>query len=507
MFSGCPTLPPDFWRRVGANRLASAFRIYSQVALLQEFTLIARPTLPRRALCLFLAVVLTGCATRQTGPLQPGPQAFPQPGGFNTFSIEQEIQIGQQAAAEADRQLPILPASHPVSQYVRQLGQQLAAQVPEPKYPYSFKVVNQREINAFALPGGPVYINVGTIQAADNEAQLAGVMAHEIAHIYMRHATNNASKQMAAQVPAAILGSILGQGVGGQLARLGLGFGLGSVFLKYSRDAERDADRVGAKIMYEAGYDPRAMAAFFEDLAAETGRRGPEFLASHPNPGNRALLVNTAIADLPPKTFRKNSAGFQQAKAEVAKLKPLSAEQVAQQQKERQARMESVSVRDILPSGDFRRLDHGAFTIGYPGNWEVFGNRDSAVTIAPRAGVSEQAIAYGVVLSGMRPQQPQPLEQSTQQIYEFLRQSNPELRASGSLQRTNVGGQPANVLDMRGPSPLQASGGGAAAERDMLVTVERSDGSVVWMLFIAPEAHWSQLSPAYEQMLRSFRTQ
>ena len=115
--------------------------------------------------------------------------------GSDMFTLEQEIQAGQQAAAQTNRQYPVLPDSNPVTQYIQQLGRRLVQYAPGEKWPYQFHVVNQKEINAFALPGGPLYVNVGTIQAADNEAQLAGVMAHEISHIVQRHATRAATKR------------------------------------------------------------------------------------------------------------------------------------------------------------------------------------------------------------------------------------------------------------------------------------------------------------------------
>src|SRR3954464_5706889 len=266
--------------------------------------------LKRKASSLFLTVLLVGCAARQTGPLRAGRDAFPTPGGFNQFSPEQEVQIGRQAAAEADASMPLLPARGTISDYVSTLGFKLAKQLPPNDYDWNFKVVNEKDINAFALPGGPVRLNLGTLQAADNEAQLAGVMAHEISHVYMRHGTRNASKESIAQLPAAILGGILGNGAGGQLARLGMSVGMGSVFLKYSRDAEGEADRTGAKIMYEAGYDPRAMAQFFEKLEAEDRPGGPQFLSDHPNPGNRAAMVMEAISQLPAKRYVENSNEF-----------------------------------------------------------------------------------------------------------------------------------------------------------------------------------------------------
>ena len=168
--------------------------------------------------------------------------------GFDMFSAQEEIQAGQQAAADAKKQLPLLPDSDPVTKYVQRLGQKLASHAPGEKWPYEFHVVNQKEINAFALPGGPVFVNLGTIQAADNEAQLAGVMAHEISHVVQRHGTRAASKQMAAQLPLALLGGLMGKGALSQMAQLGISFGVGSYFLKNSRSAESEADLLGDRL-------------------------------------------------------------------------------------------------------------------------------------------------------------------------------------------------------------------------------------------------------------------
>jgi predicted Zn-dependent protease len=217
---------------------------------------------------------------------------------------------------------------------VQRLGRNLAAHAPGEKWPYNFHVVNKKEINAFALPGGPIYVNLGTIQAADNEAQLAGVMAHEISHVVQRHATRAATKQMYAQVPVALLGSLLGRSTGGQLAQLGVQFGVGSYFLKNSREAESEADLIGTDILYDSGYDPHAMAEFFQKLEASGGARGPQFLSDHPNPGNRAARVSKEVSTLPAKQFRRDSAEFQSVKRQVAGMKAPSAQQIAQQRKQ-----------------------------------------------------------------------------------------------------------------------------------------------------------------------------
>jgi beta-barrel assembly-enhancing protease len=457
------------------------------------------------AIAVLLTFVSTGCGVKDRPPLQPGESAYPQSSGYNAFPIEQEVQLGKQVAAEADAQLPLLPPRQPVSDYVSTLGTRLARNLPENPFQFDFKVINQKEINAFALPGGPIRINVGVINSADNEDEVAGVLAHEIAHVYLRHSTRQASKAQIAQIPAAILGGLLGNSTGGQLARLGLEFGLGSVFMKYSRDAESEADYLGAKLMYETGYNPQAMVSFFRKLEEEGGPGGPEFLASHPNPGNRAEEVAKAISQLPPKQFRASTGEFRKVKSEVAKLKPLTAEQVAQMQRQKQGSIQQVSQGSIAPSGQFQTLNHSAFQMAYPANWKVYGNQNSAVTIAPEAGVGNNAIAYGVVVSGYQPQQRQPLAQSAEQIFQGLQQSNPQIRPAGQLQQLNVNGNPAVAIDLVGPSPLSDGSGRAAVERDKLVAIERPDGTVLWMLFIAPERDFNALSPAFQQMLQSLR--
>jgi Zn-dependent protease with chaperone function len=459
------------------------------------------------AIIIGYALVVSGCGggIKTNAPLQPGANAFPQPTGYNMFSVEQEVQLGQQAEQEADSQLPELPARGPVSDFVSTLGQKLARNLPDNPYQFNFKVINQKEINAFALPGGPVRINVGTIQAAQNEAQVAGVLAHEIAHVYLRHSTRQASKAQIAQIPAAILGGIAGNGAAGQLARLGLELGLGSTFLKYSRDAESEADYVGAKLMYETGYDPHEMARFFDRLKEEQGGSGgPQFLSDHPDPGNRAEAVNNAISQLPPKQFIKNTPLFTSAKSAADKAKPYTAQQIQQMAAQKQGNIEQVSRNSIEPSGSFQQLNHSAFQIQYPSNWKAFGNQNGPVTIAPEAGVSQSAIAYGVVISGYQPQGQQSLQQSAEQIFEGLRQSNPQMQAAGQPQNTQVNGMPAIAVDLQSPSPLQ-SNGQAVVEHDKLVCVQRSDGTVLWLLFIAPDRDYRALTPTFQQMLQSLR--
>src|SRR6267143_3281724 len=203
--------------------------------------------------------------------------------GWNMFSPQQDAEVGQQVSTDAERQLNMMNDSR-VDNYLNNLGHRLSAHAPGYQFQYEYKGVNDKAINAFALPGGHIYINRGTIEAADNEAQLAAVMAHETSHVALRHGTNQASKASAAQLPLGILGALLGSNstAGAALAQLGAGFTLNSLMLKYSRTDESQADIMGTQILSDSGYDPTAMARFFEKIQAQdTGGSRVEFYSDH----------------------------------------------------------------------------------------------------------------------------------------------------------------------------------------------------------------------------------
>jgi Zn-dependent protease with chaperone function len=426
--------------------------------------------------------------------------------GFNMFSAQEELQAGQQSAAQVAKQLPVLPDSDPVTIYVQRLGQQLAAHAPGEKWPYTFHVVNQKEINAFALPGGPVFVNVGTIQAADNEAELAGVMAHEISHVVQRHGTRAASKQMAAQLPLAILGGVMGQGALSQMAQMGLGFGIGSYFLKNSRTAESEADLLGTDIMYDTGFNPRAMADFFTKLQQEGGARGPQFFSDHPDPGNRAQSVAKEVATLPRKTsYRSDSAEFRDVRQRVSGMRPLTAQQIAERQQQQTSATNAAS-GGAQPSASLRSFSHRDFAISYPDNWQVFGDQNSALTIAPQSGVTQNAVAYGVMINTYQPEDANAsLDQATHELLASLRQSNPELRAIGHDENIRVNGIAGKSVDLVGNSPLRDQNGRASQERDWLVALMRKDGTLLYIVSIAPDKDFESLRPTFEQMLKSLR--
>jgi predicted Zn-dependent protease len=219
----------------------------------------------------------------------------------NRFSPAQDVELGRQAAAELRRELPI-SRDRQARAEVERIGQRLVAAIPgrlrQPMFRYTFDVVDRRDINAFALPGGPIFVNRGMLDAARTDGEVAGVVAHEISHILLRHATAQATKTQKFQF-GALAGQLLGSLVGGRTGAViaqGSQIGLGTYVLKYSREYEREADLLGVQIMARAGYDPRHMANIFQTIARQSGNGGPEWLSDHPSPANRYAAIHQEAA-------------------------------------------------------------------------------------------------------------------------------------------------------------------------------------------------------------------
>ena len=222
----------------------------------------------------------------------------------NKYTPEQDVQLGREAAAEVRREYPII-SDDQISGYLERAGRALVAAAPpqlnQSVYEYSFTPVNLKEINAFALPGGPMFVNRGMFDAAETEGEVLGVMAHELSHVLLRHGTANATKAQSFQIGAiagAIAGAVIGGGWGEAISQ-GSQFGLGAWLMKYSREYEKQADLLGVQIMARAGFDPRHLAHMFEAIEKEAaGKTPPQWLSSHPNPGNRVQYINEEAAKL-----------------------------------------------------------------------------------------------------------------------------------------------------------------------------------------------------------------
>jgi Zn-dependent protease with chaperone function len=442
----------------------------------------------RRLFLTLTLLTLPALAARKPGePLKPG---------FNTFSKQQDIQMGQEAAAQVKQQQQVI--QNPVLQaYVSKVGMRIAGtrEAAASGFPFSFSVVADPSINAFALPGGPMFIHTGLLEAVDNEAQLAGVMGHELAHVVLRHGTHQASKASLLQLPAALAAGAAGAGGGllGSLAQLGIGLGANSVLLKFSRDAESEADALGSHFMAEAGYDPIEMARFFNKLNSTGGPSGPQFLSDHPNPLNREAAIQAEVKTLPARTYGYNSGDFAKAKAELAKL-PKTAPKPANG-----AAAAPAQAPDLTVSPGSKALRNQAFSLQYPENWQVTGENTSTITIAPRGGVVQQGLGLGAILSSYQPQQnPVNLNRDTQALIAQLRQGDPNLAVMGASQRARVDNRDALVTTLRGSSPFGGD------EQDTLVTVATSKG-LFYLVFVTPQKQATQVQDAFNRLTRSLR--
>lgn len=458
---------------------------------------------------------------------------LPDPGNTGV-SKEQQEQLGLQAAAEVYKQMPVLPDSSAETQYIQQLGRKLVAVIPaQDSWPYQFHVVSQKEINAFALPGGPIFVNIGTIVAASNEAELAGVMAHEMSHIYMQHSIKQMKKQQTQKGLFGILGAVLGQagGIAGALGQMGLNLGQGLLSLRYSRADEAQADAVGAVIMYKTDYNPVALAQFFQKLEQEGGSRSPNFLSDHPNPGNRVAAVEAEVRDWPPENYQTDNAAFLRVRQQANGVRSYTAQEIAQgaqdgswarlnQQSGSVPRdlaaasnspsagvttggLADISYAQVQPSGTFTSIRTNLLDIAYPSNWQISAaDNGQGFTIAPAGGMSQGAVSYGVIVNGIDTQGASSLDSATDALVADLQRSNPGLRASSSSKPIQVNSVPGRTVEMTGSSPLRQNGQ-PARERDWLVTLPRRDGGLIYLVFIAPENNFGQLRPTFQRILQS----
>jgi hypothetical protein len=440
--------------------------------------------------------------------------------GFNLFTPAQDVELGRASAAEVDRQIPLVHDPQ-IERYVSSIGQRLAAVAPGEKYPYQFHVTNLSDVNAFALPGGFMYVNRGLIELVATEGQLAGVMAHEMAHVALRHQTNQVSKAYLARAGVGILGGIFGGPNSLGIMRALGGLGLNALFLKFSRTAESQADLVGAQMMSRAGYDPREMADMFELLRRQAGRdpgRLQTFLSDHPAPVDREARVRREAARL--RVVPAPPVGELVAvKAELRKLPaPVSMAQVARARAPETGPAPTArQVRLDPPSSTFRsfRQSTGFFRIDYPDNWRVYEPRSGyGAVIAPAGGVVETrdgtpSIVCGAVMNHYDPFDGRvsehdgrhELEAATEDLIAGIRQGNPHLSpVRGSERRSTVDGRPALSVVLGGPSPLTGE-----QERVLVVTRELPDGHVLYALFIAPGRYVEAFSPAFDRMVGSLR--
>lgn len=470
----------------------------------------------RIILVLFAALMLTATLADAQTRVKPG---------FNLFSAQQDVEIGTTSAAEVERQLPLV-SDRTVVAYVDQIGQRLAAEAGGPGFKYQFRVVNASDINAFALPGGFVYVNRGIIDSATNEGEVAGVIAHEIAHVSLRHGTHQASKAYATQAGFSILGGLLGDRVEDSTASiinaLG-GFGMNALFLKFSRELETQADIRGAQILAASGYSPLDMVSFFHSLEKQDTALKTSWLSSHPAPPDRIARIEREAQLLrvtATPTQRVAELGRIQTQLRRLGAAPTMEQIASGQTPAGSGTVHTASGAVARPSARLRSFTSGArsYRISYPENWQVYKQGETGVVLAPEGGItragSRTEIVYGAVLNHYEPFgntssnsktldyfDDTSIQDATTDLLEQIRAGDPHLKVvRNSTKRLQLDSGPALTAVLRGVNPRTKIN-----ERLTVVTHQFDDDRLVYLLFATPERDAKVYSATLDSMVRSIQ--
>ena len=430
----------------------------------------------------------------------------------NKYTPQQDVELGREAAAQARQQLPLL-RDDAATGYVEDVGRRLVAAIPpdlrHPEFRYTFEVVNVREINAFALPGGPMFVNRGMIEAAHTEGEVAGVMAHELSHVVLRHGTaqqTKATPYAVGEIAGAILGSIVGGGLG-QVISQGTQFGIGTAFLRFSREFEKQADIEGAHLMARAGYDPRDMANMFRTIQQQAGSGGPQWLSDHPDPGNRVEYITEEARALRVENPIRDTPAFDQVQAHLRSLpRAPTTEEATRNAKNRPVGTGGADNRPPSghvepPAARYRAYDEGTlFRVTVPENWrELPGN--NVVTFAPDGAYGstngQSVFTHGIEI-GVSRNESHDLQNATAELLDSLAQSNPRIGRATRFDRTNIDGRPAlrtsvsNVSDATG-----------ARETIEVYTTQMPDGTLLYAIGVAPDNAFDSYRDVFDRIIAS----
>jgi len=430
----------------------------------------------------------------------------------NKYSVQDDVKLGRQAAQEAESQFPLL-RDEQVRGYVENVGRRLVTNIPSEfqhsEFDYYFKVVNARDINAFALPGGPMYVNRGMIEAARTEGEMAGVMAHEIAHVALRHGTAQASKGQKYGLLAGIAGiagTIFGGPGVGQLAQAPFAVYL----LKFSREYETEADILGAQIMAQAGYDPRDLANMFRTLEQQ-GASGGGFLSDHPSPSDRYVRIDREAQQLRVNPSRDDSRDFARIQERLRGYQAAPTMAEIQRSGQRNPVGENTgnypnnppSGRVAYPSSRYQSYNifNGGVQVSVPNNWRQI-NDQSSIWFVPEGAYGQyngQAVFTHGASFGVAQTNNRNLQRATEELVNGLAQGNNNLRMSGGYQRTSLSGR--NALFATLSNRNEATG---RPEVVRLITTQLRDGQLFYMIAVAPQNE-RNFESAFNTIMRSVR--
>lgn len=430
----------------------------------------------------------------------------------NKYSTQDDVRLGREAARQAESQFPLLRDAE-VQNYVERVGERLVSSIPSqfrhPEFDYYFKVVNARDINAFALPGGPMYVNRGMIEAARTEGEMAGVMAHEISHVALRHGTAQATKGQKYGLLAGIAGiagTILGGPAVGELAQAPFAV----YFLKFSREYETEADILGAQIMAEAGYDPRDLANMFQTIQRQGGSSGGWF-SSHPSPNDRYARINREAQMLRVNAGMRDSRDFAQIQSRLRRYGTAPTMAEIQRSGQRYPVGETTgnyptnapSGRVEYPSNRYQNVSifNGGVQVSVPSNWRQFNDQNS-VWFAPEGGYGQangQAVFTHGANLGVGQTNNRNLQRATEELINSLAQGNNNLRMNGNYQRTMLAGRTALFSTLSNVN--EATG---RPETVRLITTQLRNGQLFYVIAVTPQNE-RNFTNAFQTMMNSIR--
>jgi hypothetical protein len=413
--------------------------------------------------------------------------------GPNSFTAQQDVELGRALITEAENTLDFSNDTY-AHGYINALGNHVATHAPGYKYPWEFRIFNDPSINSFALPGGVIYVSSGVVEAAQTEPQLAGFLAHQIAHVVLRHGTQQVSRSYSNRVRANVADAV---------NRLDLRVDNGSVLFINTPAAEAQADVIATQMLYDGQFDPRQMPAFLQRLANQN--RSAEFLRDHPGIGAGTARVRRELQNIGPlaANLRGDSPDLHQTQRNLRT--EATTGRIYDDNRD--------NIRD-LPSNRTLVYRGGDLAFRYPDNWRVSDDGE-VIDIAPSGGKVSGSLAYGMQIAWFEPQggryyggsslvAPQgsrtgrlTLSSATDQLLAELRRTNPNIRVTRTGERWRVDGEQVLAIQLTNDSPV------GGRETNWLVSVLRPDGWVVYFIGVAPEREFSRYKPAFENIVNS----
>ncbi|MBK8813414.1 MAG: M48 family metalloprotease [Acidobacteria bacterium] len=431
----------------------------------------------------------------------------------NKYKIEDDQKLGADYSKQVEQELPILNDTES-TRYLAMVGDRLEGAIPakyrQQRFNCGFKIVNARDINAFALPACYLYVNRGMIEAAKNEGEMAGVMAHEISHAMLRHSTAQMTQQSNPLNQILGIGAILGGAIvlGETGAAIGQTIYSGLFVLPYSREYETQADTLGAQILANAGYDPRDLANMFKTIEKQSGGGGgPDWFSTHPNPQSRYDNINREadmlnVSNNPYKLTR----GFERIQAKFRTMpKAKSMKEIEEEYKRNKQQNQGTmnqgrySSRVALPSTRTRAYSSGNWIqMNVPDNWKEFPGENN-VDFAPEGAYGDQGITRGALL-GIENTQSRDLGEATEAYVDGVLQNNNYLGRQGSYTRTTISGRTAYSIVLSGRSPVTNQ-----TEVATVYTTLLRNGQLFAIVTVVPQNEQSSYNATFRNMIRSIR--